>query len=235
MQKRTVHLTFDLERDYAGTGEYIDPPSFEGIKHNVPRVLDEMHEHDASGTFFLTPEVLAECEDLVREIRKRNGVGLHSHVHYQPEFRGWESDGDCLKNYTPDEKKRMTLRDVERWRDYVGDPSLFRIGRLEPDHTVLKVLSESGCVCDSSYHRSHYNLFERVRTRLLYDFREIPVDFHLFGLRLRQLVEKDHSVVLLHPLTPPGKSSLRIYDEEILMQIIRGCPEYYELKGLGET
>ena len=67
LRTRTVHLTFDLERDYAGTGEYINPPSFEGIKHNVPRVLDEMHEHDASGTFFLTPEVLAECEDLVQK------------------------------------------------------------------------------------------------------------------------------------------------------------------------
>jgi len=206
LQKRTVHLTFDLERDYVG--KYIDPPSFEGIKHNVPRILDEMREHDASGTFFLTPEVLAECEALVREIRKRNAVGLHSHAYYQPEFKGWEGDGDCLKNYTSDEKKRMTLRDVERWRDYVGDPSLFRIGRLEPDHSVLKVLSEAGCLFDSSYRRSHYNVFERVRTRLLYDFREIPVNFHLFGLRLRQLVEKDHSVVLLHPLTPPGKSSL---------------------------
>ena len=41
-------------------------------------------------------------------------------------------------------------------------------------------------------------------------------------------------MVLSHPLTPPGKSGPRVYDEDNLMHIIRGCPEYYKLRGFGE-
>lgn len=84
MQKPEVCLTFDLERDYLGTGSYVNPPSFEGIRHHVPRILDAMHERHAAGTFFLTPEVIENCEDMLGDVRKRHAVGLHSHAYYQP-------------------------------------------------------------------------------------------------------------------------------------------------------
>lgn len=230
MQKPAIYLTFDLERDWLRTG-YLSPPSFEGVNHNVPRILDKMREHHAAGTFFLTPEVMENCEGLVREIQRRHAVGLHSHAYYQREFRGWEKDGDSFRNYTPDEKRQMALRDIERHHDYLGDLELFRIGRLEPDQTVLKVISEAGCLYDSSYHVRSYDLLQKLWVALFYEFQEIPVNFHLYGLQRRHL-ERDQSVILVHPLTPPGKTDLEVYDEENLIRIIDTSSQYCELKDL---
>ncbi len=230
LQKPKVYLTFDLERDYLRTG-YVDPPSFEGVNHNLPRILDEMKEHHAVGTFFLTPEVMENCEDMVRDIRGKHAVGLHSHAYYQREFKGWQRDGDSFRNYTPDEKRQMTLRDIALYRDYLGKPRLFRIGRLEPDRTVLRMINQAGCLCDSSYHASKYNLIAKLRVALCYDFWEAPVNFHLYGLEPRHL-EKGRPVVLIHPLTPPGKHDPRVYDEGNLIRIIDESSRRSELKDL---
>jgi len=230
LQKPEVYLTFDLERDYLGTGSYVTPPSFEGIRHHVPRILDAMHEHHAAGTFFLTPEVIGNCEDLVRAVRRRHAVGLHSHAYYQPEFKGWERDGDSFKNYTRHEKKQMILRDISRYQDHLGAPRLFRIASLEPDHEILKVISESGCPCDSSYHASNYHVFQKMRVALLYRFREVPVDFHLHGLKLSQILKRRRSVVLVHPITPPRRDNPDVYDEDRLVEIIQSSPRQCRLE-----
>jgi len=230
LQKPKVYLTFDLERDYIRTG-YLNPPSFEGVNSNVPRILDEMEKRRAVGTFFLTPEVTENCEDLVRDIRRRHAVGLHSHAYYQPEFKGWAEDGDCFKNYTTEEKERMTLRDIERYRNFLGDLKLFRIGRLEPDQTILRVISEAGCLCDSSYHVNNYGLMQKLRVALFYDFLEMPVNFHLHGLEPHHL-EIGQSVIIVHPLPPPGKIDLEVYDEENLIRIIDISSQHCELKDL---
>jgi peptidoglycan/xylan/chitin deacetylase (PgdA/CDA1 family) len=232
LQKPEVYLTFDLERDYLGTGSYVSPSSFEGIRHHVPRILDVMHEHHAAGTFFLTPEVIENCEDMLSDVDKRHAVGLHSHAYYQPIFKGWERDGDSFKNYTRHEKKGMILRDISRYEDHFGHPRLFRIARLEPDHDVLKVISESGCPYDSSYHSSSYHVFQKMRVALLYRFREVPVDFHLYGLELSQMLKRDRSVVLVHPITPPRRGNPDVYNEHRLVQVIESSPEQCRLERL---
>jgi len=219
-----------LERDYLRTG-YVVPSSFEGVNHNVPRILDELQKRHASGTFFLTPEVIQNCEDVVRDVRRRHAVGLHSHAYYQCEFKGWEEDGDSFKNYTPDEKKRMILRDIELYRDYLGEPKLFRIGRLEPDQTVLRMISEAGCLYDSSYHASKYNLLRKLRVMVSYDFQEVPVNFHLYGLEPRHM-KGGRPVILIHPITTPGKNDPEVYDEQNLMRIIDTSSQRCELKDL---
>jgi peptidoglycan/xylan/chitin deacetylase (PgdA/CDA1 family) len=223
MHKPKVCLTFDLERDYLGAGSYATTPSFQGVLHNVPRILDKMRECHAHGTFFMTPEVMEYCGGILRDIRRRHVVGLHSHAYYQPEFKGWEGDGDSFRNYTEHEKTQMILRDIRFSHTYLGDLRFFRIARLEPDHEVLKVVSESGCQYDSSYHASKYHLFDRIWTALSYKFKEIPVDFHLYKLEIGQLRRKSRSVVLLHPITPPEKTNPEVYDEGRLLEIIQSC------------
>lgn len=230
MQKPQVYLTFDIERDYVKTGHF-RRPSFEGIRSNVPRILDKMHENHIIGTFFLTPEVIANCEDLVAEIKRRHAVGLHSHAYYQPEFKGWNADGDSLACYSPDQKTRMILRDIGTYRHCLGKLRLFRIGRLEPDQTILKVVSEEGCQCDSSYHATNYGLLERLRVALKYDFKEKPVKYHLYGLEPSHLM-RDQAVILVHPLTPPGKSDKEVYDENHLMRMIDISSRYCDPKDL---
>lgn len=230
LQKPTVYLTFDLERDYLRTG-YLNPPSFEGVNSNVPRILDEMEIHHATGTFFVTPEVMENCEDITREIQKKHALGLHSHAYYQPEFKGWPGDGDCFSNYTREEKERMALRDVNRYQDCLGDPKLFRIGRLEPDQTILRTINKARCLCDSSYHIKRYGLMQKMRVALLYDFQEMPVNFHLYRLTTQDL-EIGQSVILVHPLTPPEKIDPQVYDEERLIRIVDACSEHCEFKDL---
>jgi hypothetical protein len=126
----------------------------------------------------------------------------------------------------------MILRDISRYQDHLGAPRLFRIARLEPDHDVLKVISESGCPCDSSYHASNYHVFQKMRVALLYRFSEVPVDFHLHGLELSQMLKRDRSVVLVHPITPPRRDNPDVYDEHRLAQIIQSSPEQCRLKRL---
>jgi len=230
LQKREVYLTFDLERDYVSSG-YLDPPSFEGLRYNVPRILDKMDRLQAAGTFFVTPEVLENCEDLVKDIVRRHAVGLHSHVYYQREFKGWEQHGDCFRSYEPHEKRQMVLRDLKAYSNYIGTLELFRIGRLEPDHVVLRTVNEARCRYDSSYHARSYNLMKKMIVALSYSFQEIPVDFHLYGLEPRHM-QINRSVILIHPLTPPGESDPQVYDESTFVRIVDLVSQTHEFKGL---
>ena len=234
LHKPRVYLTFDLERDYFGSGSYAPIPSFEGVRHNVPRLLDKMHECHVDGTFFLTPEIMENCVDILRDIRRRHAVGLHSHAYYQPEFKGWERDGDSFRNYTDREKMQMILRDIQLCHTYLGELKLFRIARLEPDNEILRMVSESGCQYDSSYHASKYHIFEKIRTALSYKFKEIPVDFHLYGLEISQLKRRSRSVVLLHPITPPERTNPEVYDEGRLVEMIERCSEQFRFESLDE-
>ena len=163
---------------------------------------------------------------------RRHAVGLHSHAYYQPIFKRWERDGDSFRNYTRHQKKEMILRDTSRYQDHLGAPRLFRIAELEQDHDVLKVISESGCPCDSSYHASNYHLFQKMRVALLYRFGEVPVNFHLHGVRLSQMLKRDRSVVLVHPITPPRRGNPDVYDEHRLVQIIQWSAEQCQLERL---
>ena len=159
-------------------------------------------------------------------------MGLHSRAYYQPIFKRWERDGDSFRNYTRHQKKEMILRDTSRYQDHLGAPRLFRIAELEQDHDVLKVISESGCPCDSSYHASNYHLFQKMRVALLYRFGEVPVNFHLHGVRLSQMLKRDRSVVLVHPITPPRRGNPDVYDEHRLVQIIQWSAEQCQLERL---
>ncbi len=232
MQKPKVYLTFDVERDYVKSG-YIEPASFAGITHHVPRILDKLRQLRATGTFFLTPEVIERCEDLVAEICKTQAVGLHAHAYYQPEFKGWQADGDSFEVYRVAERRSMINRDVSRFRERIGPPTIFRIGRLKPNHTVMKTISEMGCQYDSSYHADDYTLIEKLRAAVSYKFREIPVTAHLFGLEPRHFMLR-RPVVLVHPITPPGTMDIEVYDEKHLLRIIDACAEGYEFKGLDD-
>jgi len=230
LQKRKVYLTFDVERDYIKTG-YLDPPSFEGIKAHLPRILDKLHAIDAVGTFFLTPEVIEQCDELVSEILKRHIVGLHSHAYYQPEFIGWDTNGDSFSSYETHLVQRMIKRDAAKFQARIGQPKLFRIGRLEPHHTVLKTVSDLGCGCDSSFHTDGYTVLERVRCALSYKFVEVPVTAHLFGLQRRHF-DVRNPVILVHPITPPNHPDREVFDLEHFMGLIDECSASYEFAAL---
>jgi peptidoglycan/xylan/chitin deacetylase (PgdA/CDA1 family) len=189
-----------------------------------------MREYGITGTFFVTPEVLERREDLVREIRRKHAVGLHSHSYYQPEFKGW--DAESFKRYTSPEKTRMILRDIKLYNEYLGKLQSFRIGKLEVDHTVLKAVSDAGCLYDSSYYEKNYNLPQKLKVTLSYKFRELPVNLFLYGLKPHHL-RRDRSVILIHPLTPPGIRDVEVYDEEALWLLMEVCSGRYEFKGIG--
>ena len=230
LQKHKVYLTFDVERDYIKTG-YLDPPSFEGISAHVPRILDKLRAIGAVGTFFLTPEVIERCDELVSEVLKRHLVGLHSHAYYQPEFIGWNANGDSFNSYETRLVEQMIKRDAAKFQTRIGPPSFFRIGRLEPNHTVFKTVSELGCSCDSSFHREAYTIFDRLRCTLSYKFVEVPVTAHLLGLERHNFDVRD-PVILIHPITPPTQPDREVFDSEYFMGLIDECSASYEFVGL---
>jgi len=232
LQKPKVYLTFDVERDYVKSG-YLEPPSYEGITHWIPRIRDKLHQLHATGTFFLTPEVIERCEDLIAELRKTQVVGLHSHAYYQPEFKGWKANGDSFSTYTVAEIRQMITRDAALFQERIGPLKFFRIGRLEPNHTVLRMISELGCTYDSSYHVDDYRLLEKLRRVISYRFAEIPVTAHLFGLEPRHF-DVGRPVVLIHPITPPSSTDSEVFDEAHLMKLIDACSDSYEFKGFDD-
>ena len=232
LQKPRVYLTFDVERDYVRSG-YLDPPSFQGIEEHVPRILDKLAEVDGVGTFFLTPEVVEKCGQLVAEIRKRHLVGLHSHVYYQPEFLGWKQNGDSYSKYEPNLVRAMITRDAECFQRAVEPPTFFRIGRLEPDHTVLRTISDLGCAYDSSFHRDNFNWIERVRCLTYYKFKEVPVTAHLFGLGPRHFRVRN-PVILVHPITPPETPDKEVFDLDHLNRLVQQCSKEYRFSGLDQ-
>ena len=233
MQKPVVALTFDVERDYLRSG-YVTPVSFSGIEHNLPTLLDKLKQFKARATFFLTPEVFQACESLTREIRKAHSLGLHTHSYYHPEFRGWENDGDSFRNYSVQEKERMIMRDIESFEERFGKVGIFRIARLEPDPVILRVVSREGVELDSSFHNNNYGLIQKVKTRFDYHFKEIPVNFHLFGLTPQHFAHRMCSVVLTHPSVPHGKLDEQVYDEEKLWSIMRALESQFDFVGLEE-
>ncbi len=232
LQKPKVYLSFDVERDYVKSG-YVQPTSFEGITHYVPRILDKLRELRATGTFFVTPEVIEHCEELVSELKKTQLVGLHSHAYYQPEFKGWKTNGDSFSTYTAAERRQMIGRDAALFQERIGPLKFFRIGRLEPNHTVLKMISQLGCTYDSSYHVDNYHLLEKLRRAVSYRFAEIPVTAHLFGLESHHF-DVERPVVLIHPITPPSKTDEEVFDEAHLMKLLDACSDVHEFKGFDD-
>jgi len=236
LHKPKAYLTFDLDRDYFDSGSYARTPSFEGVRHNVPRILDKMHKCHVDGTFFLTPEIMENCVDTLRDIRQRQPSDFtHTHtITSILEFKRWERDGDSFRNYTDREKIQIILRDIQLCHAYLGAPKLFRISRLEPDNEILRIVIESGCQYDSSYPAVKCDIFEKIWTALSYKFKEILVDFHLYSLEISQLERRSRSVVSPHPITPPERTNPVVYDEGRLLEMIEGCSEQFRFGSIDE-
>lgn len=207
-----VYLTFDIERNYDQRG-YETPTSFSHIERNVPRILGEMSKLKIKGTFFVTPEVLANCENLIQLItRSGNVVGLHSHVYYQPEFAG----SDRFQDYSQSLKLKMIWRDYVAFEQRFSRVPCFRIGQLLVDRDVLRFVSLLGCRVDSSFHNDDFHLIDKIVVQWL-GLREYPVAFHLWGLTAKAF--KKDSVMLVHPLCHPSQGS-QVYDEEHLFNLL---------------
>ena len=181
----------------------------------------------------MTPEVFQVCEDITKEM-ERHSIGLHTHSYYHPEFLGWNNDGDSFRNYSASDKEQMIKRDIASFKERFGKVGLFRIARLEPDPTIMRFVDDADCVIDSSYHEANYGAIEKIKTRLQYRFREIPVTFHLYGLTPKHFVGRDRSVVLMHPSVPAGKVDEQVYDDGKLWSIMEACKSEYDFVGLDD-
>jgi len=146
------------------------------------------------------------------------------HIHtINPNSRNGKETETASRSTRRARKNRQSSRDIRRYQDHFGHPRLFTIAGLEPDHHVLAANSESGCPCDSSYRASNYYVFQKMR---------LVVDFHLHDLELCQMLKRDRSVVLVHPISPWTRTNPDVYDEHRLAQIVESSPEQCRLRRL---
>lgn len=224
---RSIFLTFDVERDYTRNG-YVNPRTFTGINHHIPRILDLMKSQGIIGTFFLTSEVITENEALVKEIDARHILGIHLHPYVHDEFKG----SDDFANYSRTRKAEMVAKEVETWMHYgLTSPAPFRIGQLKPDWDVLRMIRQCSAD-DSSFQISDFGFGNRLKVGLM-RLREHPVTTWLYRWTPHDFQKHNSLVVLVHPNTPTNRNDIQVYDESILTRILAMSRIEYEYKVIG--
>lgn len=154
-------ITFDLERDWRAREfppevearkrgpdfPYSPEPSFSMIKKSVPRILDLLEKYRVRSIFFVTGEAAEQEPQLVKKIAKNHEIGVHTHPHCHPEFKGKHVNDTAKDNitlYPEDQIEKMIRRDHEQIVDLGINPKIFRSGKLDIDYKTLKIVKKLG-------------------------------------------------------------------------------------------
>lgn len=188
---RFIVLGFDMETDI---GSYLK--SYNGVQAGTRKILDILHRHDITATFFFTGDAAENNPQILQEVaRAGHEIGCHSLKH--------ETVGDAHFNMPNDSsilEQELQYR-LQLNRQLVQDlcgilPVSYRAPRLWQGDAQVRVLEALGFLVDASYsvavHRNMVVPYHPSRTswlkagdlRLLempnFAFREDPRRFRRY-------------------------------------------------------
>ena len=240
-----VALTFDIERDWFGKGEYSEKDSFRMIKSSLPQLLEINRNHDTTSTLFVTGEAATSCSQiLTRFLDSGDEIGTHTHPCFHPRhFSGVnvnDRSKDHLKDYPIVLQRDMIESDSDHIREALGIiPRSFRAGKLSANSNTLKILAKLGYKFDSSFNASRIQHNEVEQLDIIFDHKlgifEVPVSlwidppdlggivgmiFFIKSFLYRRYIEKKKRYLLvvgMHPMLFAGNQEKHLIKQYDLM------------------
>jgi peptidoglycan/xylan/chitin deacetylase (PgdA/CDA1 family) len=133
-EKVFVVITIDTEEDL--------PPvlaTYRGVEEGIPRILSLLEAYNARATFFVSGDVIERYPHIVKEISKRNEVGLHGMYH------------EKFTTLSDIDKERRVVQAMRVYEQVLGkNPTSFRAPGHSADTSLVTILDKRGFLVEAS-------------------------------------------------------------------------------------